>query len=80
MVTLHSSGARPKTAILGKVKGSGADRMNGVMARVSRRDTRDFGLASQPFFGLLAIQLAYQFVICNLNSKPTLPSARPGGL
>jgi hypothetical protein len=62
----------------GKVTGRSTDRVSGVEARVFRRGTEDFELASQPFFGLLATQLeyrgadgerAYKFVNHNLASE-----------
>lgn len=61
----------------GKIAGRSADRVSGVYARVFRRARGDFGVASQPFFGLLATQLkysgadretAYRFLNRNLNS------------
>jgi len=62
----------------GEVEGRAADRVSGVEARVHRRGGADFGVASQPFFGLLATHLeysgadserAYGFVNRNLNSE-----------
>jgi hypothetical protein len=62
----------------GKVMGHGADLVSTVWARVAREENSGgFGLASQPFFGLLSAQLeyrgadkkrAYEFVSRNLNS------------
>ena len=62
----------------GEVEGRGADRVSGVEARVHRRGGTNFGVAAQPFFGLLATHLeysgadkerAYGFVNRNLNSE-----------
>jgi hypothetical protein len=62
----------------GEVSGSAADRVSGVEARVHRRGSANFRVASQPFLGLLATHLkysgadqeeAYTFVNQNLNSK-----------
>lgn len=61
----------------GKVTGSDTDLVSTVWARVARESSGDFGLASQPFFGLLSTQLeyrgadkneAYEFVSRNLDS------------
>ena len=64
----------------GNIAGRSADQVSGVHARVFRRVPGDFGVASQPFFGLLATQLqysgadrkkAYKFLTRNLDSKQT---------
>jgi len=72
----------------GKIMGRSTDRVSGVEARVFRRGTEDFELASQPFFGFLATQLeyrgadgkrAYEFVNHNLrrrNATTTIGKAR----
>jgi hypothetical protein len=61
----------------GKIRGREIDLVSTVEARVAREGSGDFGLASQPFFGLLSTQLqyrgankerAYEFVTRNLNS------------
>ncbi len=61
----------------GKITGRGIDLVSTVEARIYRSGSKDFGLSSQPFFGLLSTQLeyrgadkerAYEFVNRNLNS------------
>ena len=61
----------------GKITGRGIDLVSTVEARVYRRGSKDFGLSSQPFLGLLSTQLeyrgadkerAYEFVNRNLNN------------
>jgi hypothetical protein len=61
----------------GRITGSGDDLVSTVEARVIRKGSGDFGLASRPYFGLLGTQLeyrgadkerAYKFVSRNLDS------------
>ena len=60
----------------GTITGDAPDRVSGVEARVHRQGVEDSGVASQPFLGLLTIQLeyrgaegreAYEFVNRNQN-------------
>jgi hypothetical protein len=75
-----SSEENPNLTLLyeGEIKGSAADRVSGIEARVYRRGSANFGVASQPFLGLLATHLKYSganrekafgFVNRSLNSK-----------
>jgi hypothetical protein len=62
----------------GEIMGRAINQVSGVEARVFRRSSKDFDMASQPFLGLLATQLeyrgadskrAYEFVNHNLSSR-----------